>query len=113
MVVTAVFAFVLLATALAARQDYFSGFEVATQADVVHITGQILARPDDDACAFDAEILVVEAESALHRHGFNAVVLQTPVVIDGVAPDVSALIATRSSLWSARACCSPRSTSIC
>ena len=74
--VTAVFAFVLLATGSAAGQDYFPGFEVATQADVVHVTSKILARPDDDACAFDAETLVAGAENALRRHGFNAVVLR-------------------------------------
>ena len=33
------------------------GFEVAAKADVVHVTSNILARPDDDACAFDADIL--------------------------------------------------------
>ena len=76
--VTAAFAFVLLAARSVAGQDYFPGFEVAAQADVVHVTSNILARPDDDACAFDLEILAAEAESALRRHGYNTVVLRPP-----------------------------------
>lgn len=91
-VTTAVFAFVLLAAGSAAGQDYFPGFEIAAQADVVHVTSNILARPDDDACAFDAAVLAAEAENALRRHGYNAVVLRPPVVIDGVTLDVSALV---------------------
>ncbi len=91
-VVTAVLAVVLLVPGPAAGQDYFPGFEVAAQADVVHVTSNILARPDDDACAFDAEILTAEAGSALRRHGYTAVVLRPPVVIDGVTLDVSALV---------------------
>ena len=61
--------------------DYFPGFEVAAKADVVHVTSNVLARPDDDACAFDADILAAEAESALRRNGFNVVVLQPAAVI--------------------------------
>ena len=93
-VTVAVFAFVLLAAGSAAGQNYFPGFEVAAQADVVHVTGNILARLDDDRCAFGAEILTAEAESALRRHGFNIVVLRVrpPVVIDGVTLDVSAFV---------------------
>jgi hypothetical protein len=49
LVVAAVFAFVLLVPGSVAGQDYFPGFEVAAQADVVHVTSHILARPDDDA----------------------------------------------------------------
>ena len=75
-----------------AGQDYFPKFDAATQADVVHVTSNLLARPDDDACAFDAEILAAEAGSALRRHGYTAVVLRPPVAIDGVTLDVSALV---------------------
>ena len=91
-VVTAVFAFVVLVAASAAGQDYFPGFEVAAQADVVHVTSNILAPPDDDECAFGAETLAAEAGSALRRHGYNAVVVGQPVVIDGLTLDVSALV---------------------
>ncbi len=56
------------------------------------MTGNILARPDDDGCAFGAEVLTAEAESAQRRHGFNAVVLRPPVVVDSVTLDVSALV---------------------
>ena len=90
MVAAGAFAFVLLAPGSAAGQGYFPGFKVAAKADVVHVTSNVLARPDDDACAFDADILAAEAESALRRHGFNAVVLQPPAIIDGVTLDVSA-----------------------
>ncbi len=83
-------AFVLLA-ADAAAQDYFPGFEVAAQADVVHVTSDISARPDDDTCVLDVGVLAAEAESALRRHGYNAVVLGPPVVVD-VTLDVSALV---------------------
>ena len=76
----------------AAAQDYFPGFEVAAQADVVHVTSNILARLDDDACAFDPDILAAEAERALRRNGFNAVVLEPPAVIEGVTLDVSAVV---------------------
>ena len=55
-VVTGVLTFVLLVPGPAAGQDYFPGFEVAARADIVHVTSSIVARPDDDACAFDAEI---------------------------------------------------------
>ena len=56
------------------------------------MTSNILARPDDDACAFDAEILAVETESALCRHGFNAVVLRPPLAIDWVTLYVSVFL---------------------
>ena len=56
------------------------------------MTSNILARPDDDACAFDAEILAAEAGNALRRHGYKAIALRPPVVIDGVTLDVSALV---------------------
>ena len=88
--VTGMVAFALLA-ADAAAQDYFPGFEVAARADVVHVTSDIFARPDADTCVFDAEVLAAEAGSALRRHGYNAVLLGSPVVID-VTLDVSALI---------------------
>ncbi len=86
------FAFVVVAVHSAAGQDYFPGFEGAALADVVHVTSNFLARPDDDACIVDAEILAADAENALRRHGFNAVVLRPPVVIDGVTLGVSALV---------------------
>ena len=56
------------------------------------MTSNVLAVPDDDACAFDADILAVDAASALRRNGFNVVVLQPAAVIDGVTLDVSALV---------------------
>ena len=56
------------------------------------IASNILARPGDDACAFDAEIVAAEAAGALCRHGFNSVVLRPPLVIDGAAFDVSAFV---------------------
>ena len=79
-VVTAVFAFVLLVPGPAAGQDYFPGFEVAAEADVVHVTSNILARTDDDAAHSMRRSSPAEAESTLRRHEFNAVVLRPPVV---------------------------------
>ncbi len=90
-VVTGVVALVLLA-AVAAAQDYFPGFAGAAQADVVYVASNIVARPDDDACVLDAEVLAEEARSALRRHGYNAVVLRPPAGIRGVTLDVSALV---------------------
>ena len=50
-VVTAVLAFVLLVLGPVAGQDYFPGFEVAAQADVVHVTSNILADPEQGQSA--------------------------------------------------------------
>ena len=71
-------AFVLVAAGSAAGAGLLPRFEVAAQADVVHMSN-IRADPDDDACAFAVAILAAEAVSALRPHGYNAVVLRPPV----------------------------------
>ena len=68
----AVFALVVLVPGSAVRQDYFPGFEAAARADVVHVTSNILARPDDDACAFEAAIPSPEAERGFRRRWRSA-----------------------------------------
>ena len=81
----------LLTSSPAAGQDFFPGFEVAAQADVVLLTSNVLARLDDQTCAFEPEVLAREAKRALRRHGINVIVLTEPVV-EGVNLDVSALV---------------------
>ena len=58
-------AFALLPGTVAAQNfDRFPGFAVAAQADQVNVTGSVLARLDDGACAFGPEILVEQAQRA-------------------------------------------------
>ena len=73
-------------------RTYFPGLETAAQAGVVHVTSNILARPEDDTCVLNAELLAAAAEGACAEHRYNAVVLRSPVVIDDVTLDVSPLV---------------------
>ena len=90
-------AFALLPGTVAAQNfDRFPGFAVAAQADQVNVSGSVLARLDDDACAFGPEILVEQAQRALLPSGIEAVVLtqppQPPAIVMGIGLDVSALV---------------------
>lgn len=71
--------------------DRFPGFKVAAQADVIHLTGNVLARFEDDDCAFNAEVLLEVAAGALVRNGVAVTVLPSSAVEEGVGFDVSAL----------------------
>ena len=82
----------LLAPCSATGQDYFPGFEAAAQTDVIHVTSNILAQPDDDLCAFDANFLAAVAELALARNRFEATVVRPSARIEGVSLDVSAVV---------------------
>ena len=94
----AVAAFAFLAPGGIVAQDFdrFPGFAVAARADQVYVTGNVLARLDDGACSFGPEILVEEAQRALLRNGFSAIVLrqpaQPPAIVEGIGLDVSALV---------------------
>ncbi len=93
--VSAVFALGILIPGPVPAQEFdrFPGFDVAARADVISLTGSVLARFDDDRCAFTADTLVEAARRALVRNGIVVTVPTPPPAIPtGVGFDVSALV---------------------
>ncbi len=93
MLAGAALAAVALAPGPAGGQDFFPGLDLAAQVDVIHLTGNVLSRPDDAVCTFGAQVLVEEARRALRRSGISvAGPSPSATPLEGVVLDVSALV---------------------